>query len=165
MQCEKFQELILTDYLDDELNVLQHQEIESHLAACPHCRAFAQNAKIALVDPFDQLERIEPSVRVWKNIKEAIGKDANPAVREDPFDLWETLRRLFPLPRPVLVMATFAVMAVMVLTVFLKQNNQTLVVQVEEEQATYLAYLMEDIGSADADENGGYGTAIEEYFL
>jgi len=162
MRCDQYQELILTDYLDKEAS---GEEIERHLAGCGRCREFAERARKIALEPFEHIERISPSPRLWQNIKEAIEEDTAGAVREYPLDLWGFLKNLFPLPRPALAVATLAVTVVMVLTLLSKQAPQPHLSRVDREQVTHLASLMDDIGDAGPDENGGYGTVIEEYFL
>ena len=168
MQCEKFQELILTDYLDRELAEEQRAALEAHLAQCPRCREFAEKALKVAVEPFEQLERLKPSPQLWANIKEAIKGAPQPDAREAPDDFWERLKQLFYFPRPALVLATAVLVTIMLLAVLPKQIGQNHIAQVDsvaEDEIEYLAALMEGTERIDLDENGGYGTAIEEYFL
>lgn len=165
MRCDKIQELVLTDYLDGELAGEQLRAVEDHLAACGQCREFAHHARKATVDPLEQLERIEPSARLWQNIQEAIAAEAqaDPAM---PVGFWEGFRRLFPAPRPAFVLAALVVAVVLSLTLIPRQTGQNSVVHSEgEEQIEYLAALVEVTMGSAQDANGGYGTVIEEYFL
>ncbi|OGX35455.1 MAG: hypothetical protein A3C36_01710 [Omnitrophica WOR_2 bacterium RIFCSPHIGHO2_02_FULL_52_10] len=168
MSCEKFQEMILTDYLDRELSAQRRASLEAHLTQCPGCREFAEQARKGAVEPFEQLERLKPSPQLWANIKEAIEEDPQPAVRGALVDFWERLKLLFYFPRPALALATVVLMIVMLLAVLPKPIGRNHIAQVEsvaEEEVEYLASLMEGTESMDSDGNGGYGTAIEEYFL
>ena len=45
MNCKKAQELMLTDYLDDEISEKEKARIEEHLESCQKCREFSIDAK------------------------------------------------------------------------------------------------------------------------
>ena len=169
MPCEHFQELLLTDYLDQELSAQQRSLLDAHLAQCPECRAFAEKAQQVAVEPFKRLERLEPSPQLWANIKEAIERvGPQPAVQGEGVDIWEKVKQLFYFPRPALALLSTVLMIVMLLAVLPKQAGWNLFGRGDraaEKEIEYLASLVEGTENMDSDANGGYGTAIEEYLL
>ena len=43
--CKKSQELMLTDYLDDQMTAKEKARIEEHLESCRKCREFSIAAR------------------------------------------------------------------------------------------------------------------------
>ncbi|MEE9487668.1 MAG: zf-HC2 domain-containing protein [Candidatus Brocadiales bacterium] len=163
MKCEKIQELVLMDYLDDEMGAEQLEQVEKHLAACAHCREFETMAKQTVFEPFMNVERVSSPESVWYQIKKTIEVKGEEAVVASFF---ENFMALFSVKRPVLALSIITVVLIIAVSItqflpFHKQSDTQDVVNVYlAEQIEYIAYL---------DENGefdtNYGTGIEEYFL
>jgi len=160
MQCEQCQQLILTDYLDGETNDTQNREIEEHLSRCPQCKEFAHNAKKITVEPFENMERLQPSPQVWVNIQEKINQP-----QEQPDVLagfLDKVKELLSAPRPAFALATALAVILMIVTLVPNKGNQSNVARIDPvEQIEYMASLE----IYEPDENGYYETDIEEYFL
>src|SRR4051812_23957848 len=70
--CKKFQDLILTDYIDGEIDQKTREMIDSHVRACPQCQRLAEDVKQNLVAPFKSVERENVPDQVWISLKEKI---------------------------------------------------------------------------------------------
>ncbi len=160
MQCEQCQQFILTDYLDGETNDTQNREIEEHLSCCTQCKEFAQNAKKITVEPFENMERLQPSPQVWANIQEKINQP-----QEQPDVLagfLDKVKELLSAPRSAFALATALAVILMIVTLVPNKGNQSNVARIDPvEQIEYMASLE----IYEPDENGYYETDIEEYFL
>ena len=164
MQCKDAQELILTDYLDGDMNEEQKKGLKVHMADCPKCCEFAVHAESTVIAPFEDAPVQQPSPQVWQNIKESIEEQqraTNPVA-----DFFEKLKGIVFAPRPAFAFATVLVIALLTVKLFLPtdQSNQIVQVDVNGEEIEYVVYVMSDIDDS-GDESDGYGTDIEEYFL
>ena len=70
-QCEHFKDLILTDYIDGELDKNLAGSLESHLLDCSDCRAFFKEVKDNTALPFQQVLHQPVPVGLWDTIKQA----------------------------------------------------------------------------------------------
>lgn len=77
MGCSKFRDIIITDYVDDELDEQGKQEINHHLQGCAACRAFAAAVLKIAVDPLRKAEITEPPAFLWTRIKSHLEQDHN----------------------------------------------------------------------------------------
>lgn len=180
MKCDKIKELILTDYVDGQLEAAEKVRLEEHLKACSACHEFAQTVQKELVTPFADLDRPEVPPAVWQNIRTAI------APEEDVEPAWSAVIRFLgnlQALRPAALLMAGAVIIIALTAILMKpvsppdQIVQQPVVQPrlaaqssqppqEEPLAeTYLAEIDDDYGDVFELADGGYGTAIEEYFL
>ncbi|NLI77987.1 MAG: hypothetical protein GX442_16305 [Candidatus Riflebacteria bacterium] len=75
MTCERWRDLILTDYLDGELSDADRQGLAAHVAGCPSCRDLMEKAPTTLVKPFEALEHPAPPPRVWAGVVQELGLD------------------------------------------------------------------------------------------
>jgi len=99
MNCEKVRELLLTDYVDRELDADTAALVGAHLARCASCKAFEATVLHAAVEPFKAAAPSTPPAHVWKRIERAIAS--------------EPKRRVFlAFPKPVFVMATVTMLVV-----------------------------------------------------
>ncbi|MCA9403922.1 MAG: zf-HC2 domain-containing protein [Candidatus Omnitrophica bacterium] len=180
MKCEKVKELVLTDYVDGQLETAEKVRLVEHLKTCASCHEFAQAVEKELVAPFADLERPEVPPVVWQNIRTAIVPEEEPEPAGPAFIRFlDNLRSL----RPALLILAGVVFVFMLSTLFTKsagtpeQIAQPPVIQQqlaaqegpsstdELTVETYLASLDDDYDDVyDLAENG-YGTALEEYFL
>lgn len=180
MKCDKIRELILTDYVDGQLVSSELKKLEAHLNSCKTCHEFAATVQRELAAPFEELEKVEPPVVIWENIKKAV----TPV--EEKLSTFDTLVRFFgnlqTLRQTALLMAGVVIVLGVAFLVTRKEASPTQMVQeqkinvqlvanekpmlLDEEtlEEEYLAYLADDYAAVD-DIFEGYGTAIEEYFL
>lgn len=161
MNCERIQELILTDYLDDQMDKSQRKYLEEHLSSCPQCLEFAQAAKRSAFDPFVGADKPNPSESVWLNIQESIlaqqqGK-GNVLV-----DFWERFKFSAPVPRPAFAFAAVITMVLAVGTLTEYRLHQKVSVK---EQIEYLDSLANPSEGISVNGGQGFGTSVEQYFL
>ena len=173
--CKRIQELILTDYLDDEIS---KESVDKHIASCKECREFLAMAKKITIEPLRNAKRdhIREDV-VWSRIQDEI-RDEEAYVNEYDSELsfFEKVKDMILSPKPAFALGTFAVLVLTILVLNFNANQSQLVkekqkqisvkekvVTVKDEESKeelYLAYYFEqDKGYKD------YGTSLEEYFL
>lgn len=163
MNCKQIQELILTDYSDDELSQALRKEVRAHVMACSECRQFEQRVQKTTIEPFSMTDKIAPPDYIWDRIKEKIALEN----KQQPAMVFSGLRnffhRIFIIPRPVFAVAT--IMVVILITVVLMRSPY----QRQDTVALHLEEQIEFLSSLDVDEISdaslGFGTAIEEYLL
>ena len=127
MNCEEIKDIIVTDYLDREVNEEMSRCIESHISKCSNCYQFENMLKLKVVDPFKSMKVSAPPDSVWINIKDNIKHGQRVNDESGILDvLLHKARILFSIKRPV-----FAVLMLMVVitvgTLFIKTklNNDT----------------------------------------
>jgi len=165
MNCEKIKELILTDYIDNEMIDKERIRLNIHFAHCHECKGFFETVKNTVVRPFAHAERIEPPGFIWHRVKEAImaKKQQKPSFVTS---ILEKLKFVFYIPKPVLAMSTIMVLFLVValITTLRFSNKETLEAN-REDRAEYSAYSIETPVSALLNNDGGFGTLVEKYFL
>lgn len=158
MDCIKCKDLILTDYIDGQMQPKAKAALEAHIAQCADCAALAKEAGQLLSVPFAQAQRQEVPPYLWHRIKTSVERQAYAPAAPT---VWERLRGAMALPRLAPALATFVLVA-LVGTVSIKQYN---VQQAKAEgQGQYLAYVLASSDTAESD-NGNLGTSLEDYFL
>lgn len=75
MRCNKFRDIIITDYVDGELDAQGQQEIERHLQECAGCREFAAAVSALSVTPLRETAPEEPPAFLWTRIQNRLGQD------------------------------------------------------------------------------------------
>ena len=145
MNCNKVQELLMTDYLDGELKPENEDGVKKHLETCSQCKAFEQTLRQNVVEPFKNLEEIQPPPSVWTKIHATITEEEQKK-RQGEFNwldwLKEKLNLIFLFPRPAYTLATICVIAILVTTFMPKTSVKT--AEIDEyliEQAEFLGGL------------------------
>lgn len=151
--CKEIKDLILTDYIDEQIDQATKSRVETHLLSCPDCQAFSQEVKSSLVVPFEQAERQAVPAHLWNSIKEKI-EEKEYAVASNPFE--KLLELLFPRLVPA-----FASVAILILVGSFVFHDQLVKRDQAKAQEKYLVSLL----STAEDNSDGLGTTIEEYFL
>jgi len=165
MNCEKIKELILTDYIDNEMNDVERTRLNVHFARCPGCKEFFETVKNTVVKPFTNAKKIEPPGFIWYRVKEAIMAEEQKKLGFVA-RLLEKLKAVFYIPRPALAMSTIMVLAVIVvLMTTLKFSNKEALETNREDQAEYSTYSIETPVSVLLNNDEGFGTLVEKYFL
>ncbi len=156
--CKKIKDLILTDYIDDQVDQLVKAQIDEHLLSCVDCRLFAQDAKERLT--FDSASREEVPQHLWLKIKEKIQNDSSPRLKYN--DFFHAFHRVFSLPYLAPALAGFVIVILLGSVGFYHQLSER---QQAKEQGEYLVSLWRssDVG-ADIQGNADQ-TSIEKYFL
>lgn len=163
MNCDKVQELLLTDYPDGEITVDTREHVERHLAVCARCREFERVARQTAFEPFKDAEGIPPPESLWYRIKDTIAEERD---KQSSANVFTRLKRSFSIKRPVFVLSTamlILIIAASVTTLLMshrQSNPQDVVNDYLEEQIQYLAYFDEENGGTNMD----YVVNIEDYF-
>lgn len=155
MECKKMRGLIMTDYLDGNLDKPTLKEVEAHIAACPGCRGLVSeltSIRASLKKESPQ----SPPPQVWERIRADIARV--PMKYSLAGNFAESIRSWIVNRRPAVVIAAAAILIFAVLTVtrLMPQNNPL---------------APDDIISIiSLEENGDYadynfGTPAENYFL
>lgn len=158
-ECKRFRDMILTDYLDGELDTESRERLEAHLSVCPACQAFAREAKRELEVPFEKVQPEPVPDQVWRKIRSRI--EAESAPRNVVGDILEKVFRL--LLRPQLVPAYIVLFMFFFSGAFMIHNQIRLVK--ETEQGRYLMSTLSMGNGSTGLENAKQETPIEEYFL
>ncbi len=157
-KCKKIQDIIITDYIDGELEGNELKIIEDHLLDCESCRKFAQSARESMskihVKPKDVPEDL------WLSIRSAI-ENENRSKNNVIFRITEYIK-LLRFPRLVPVFGGVSVVILIVVSIVLGRVTK---LANENEQFEYLSNLLSVNNGYSTAENIGLGTAIEEYFL
>ncbi len=158
MKCKKIEGLLITDYLDKEIDGLDKVLIEQHLACCPVCRDFAANTKRLLSEPFTDIERSDAPEFIWRRVKDAIISERerrrNPVV-----DFFERLKGAIYIPKPALVFISIITLLLIVgIVAKLQFASKYALKNNVQEQVEYLDYPREN-------SDAGFGTLVEQYFL
>ncbi|MDP8266359.1 MAG: zf-HC2 domain-containing protein [Candidatus Aceula meridiana] len=158
MKCKQIKELVLTDYLDDQVSKEQKQSIEEHLTQCTACREFAAEAKEVLKNPFESVQPIKAPDHLWNKIEGAIEKHRQESLIQKA---WDALSGTFAAHKPVFALSTVAA-TILLLVAVVKipaWQTQTAANDYLNEQFEYLVYSDDqtDVGLSD--------TWVDEYFL
>ena len=165
MKCEKIKELILTDYIDNEMNDEERIRLSIHFSRCHGCKEFFETVKNTVVEPFVNAKKIEPPGFIWQRVKEAIAAEQ----QEKPgfaAGILEKLKSVFYIPKPALAMSTVTalVLIVVLMSTFNFSNREALETN-REDKAEYSVYSVETPVSALLNNDDGFGTSVEKYFL
>ncbi len=171
MKCSDVREYILTDYLDERMSADAQASLERHLAECVGCREFEAQARRIMTAPFRQAERLSPPEGLWEKIHARIVAEQGARRGSPAAAFWAGLKERWALPKPAFAAAALVgVVAIALTFTVLRQSTQgpeRTRLDLEAE-AAYVAVLLESTGGVSVGENGengGFGTAIEEYFL
>lgn len=74
MNCQKIREVILTDYIDNELEEKTQTKIKNHLANCPACRNVEKALKAMIVEPLRNSESFNPPAVLWSKIRNKLAQ-------------------------------------------------------------------------------------------
>jgi anti-sigma factor RsiW len=159
-KCEQFKDLILTDYIDGQLDKNFSESLEGHLLDCSDCRAFFKEVKNNATLPFQKVLQQPVPAGLWSAIKQNIEQENQAAAPLS--DFIKKLKGLIVFPRLVPVFASVVLM-------FLAGSVTLNTVQVQRaqdrDQGEYLVALLSSTGSSAQGDNNDLGTPIEHYFL
>jgi len=168
MNCRKIQEIILTDYIDGQLDDKRKGAIEEHLAHCHHCQELAGIAREGVLKPFINVKKQEVPAIIWDQVREEIVARQERKVVTGTTFLINLLEKIVPVttfPRPVFALASIATLMLMIgILPQLMMNNPTVKID-EVGQVEYLSLLTDTSGDVPAGESADLGTPIEKYFL
>ncbi len=165
MKCDKVQKLIITDYLDGQVNEEQKMEIEGHLAGCVHCKEYELAAKETVITPFNRVEKLRPPEATWYKIRSQIEKEEQLQGRTYPFaNLVRGIKTVLYIPKPAFAVATVAIVLLVTITV-INIPSEKIVKLSTEEQIECMDYLLGEFDFESTDDNNYFETSVEEYFL
>ncbi|MCP4267614.1 MAG: hypothetical protein GY777_18960 [Candidatus Brocadiaceae bacterium] len=165
MKCDKVQELILTDYLDGQINEELKVGIEKHLTSCTDCKEYERVARATTVTPFNNMERLSPPATTWVRIRRQIEKEELPQGRTNPFaNLIGGIKSLLYTPKPAFAVAAAATVILVIVTV-IKLPSEKIVKLSTEEQIECMDYLLGEFNEESPNDNNDFETSVEEYFL
>ena len=167
MKCEYVKELILTDYLDEQLGKEQKTQIEKHLTICKGCKEYELLTRTAVVEPFNNLKRHNPPEAAWHKIREQIEEELPLQEPTNSFaDLIRKVKTFLYIPKPAFVVTTIIVLLLAVITVMKLQPEDQKIVKVNpESQIECITYLISVFDQETVNGNDDFGTSIEELFL
>jgi anti-sigma factor RsiW len=159
-KCDHFKELILTDYIDRQLDKNSAGSVESHLLDCSDCRAFLKDVKNNAVLPLQQSLSQPVPAELWAAVRQSIEHDNQAASPMAGFI--DRLKSLTVFPRMVPIFASLIVMllagSVTLTTMHIQQAK-------DKDQGEYLVSLLSPTGLSTVSDNNDLGTPIEHYFL
>ncbi len=164
MNCKKIKELIITDYVDGEIDLTLRKKIEGHLKVCNQCRQFMQALRQSAIEPFKGAKRNIPPESVWRNIESAIEQQRTRNVFGNIIDKIYTL---FPVRKPALVVAAIIAIVLIALVIMKPPFDSRNAINAHlNEQVEFLAAINSGYEPAYPDmDYTDLGTSIEEYFL
>lgn len=169
MNCKKIQELILTDYVDGEMDEGEKEVVLRHSANCVDCQNFMVTAKEMIHEPFRNVESINPDALLWYKIKQGIETEKERHGRDKPsIGILEMMRYRGRILIPAIVMAVVVIVVIWTDIITFQQFSMYRTGRTDSSQEASLAvnYGMEDESVEYAlMENANFQTAIEEYFL
>jgi hypothetical protein len=154
--CHKIKDLILTDYIDQELPEDQKNEVSAHLTFCVNCQKFAEETAQTLVVPFSNAPKEQVPEHLWDDIKSKIQEDTAFAPQSNLIERF-FLGLKYPKFAPIL-------MSLILLLIIgsLSAHNSQLKQTKDKDQVQYLSALLDSETDTSAN---NFGTSIEEYFL
>lgn len=156
MNCKKARELILTDYLDEQMEAEPQKSLEDHLSACFHCREFVSVAQKNILKPFMDAEKAHPSDQVWRQIKETIKEGPESAMPDSLTVFLNIFKKYFLFPKSAYALAGILVLILVTIPWTRPMMNK---------EIKYIEYLVEATEDVSTSQDGGYGTSIEDFFL
>ncbi len=167
MNCKNVEDLILTDYLDGQMDEEQKKLIEKHLASCVHCREYVLTARKTVIAPFDNSERVNPPAVLWHKIREQIDEEEQPEALTSPFaDFIHSIKSLLYMPKPAFAVAMIVILLLVTVSVVkLPSKNQEIVKVDTENQVECITYLISVFDQDSMSEDDNFEDPIEEYFL
>lgn len=120
MNCKEVQDLILTDYIDGELDMEAFREVNRHIETCKACRVMTEAVIQTVVTPFKDLERVTPPEPVWHHIKDEISRDHRKGLFRY---VSEKLSPIFLLQRPIFAVPAIAIALVVIVFITMSPDN------------------------------------------
>lgn len=167
MKCKDVKELILTDYLDEQLGKEQKAQIEQHLTICKGCKEYELLTRTAAVEPFNNVERYNLPEMAWNKIREQIEEERPLQAPTNSFaDFILRIKSFLYIPKPAFVVTSILVLVLVGITVIrLRPEDQKMVKVDPERQIECINYLMTVFDQDTINGSDDFGTSIEELFL
>lgn len=144
MGCEKVRGL-LGRFYDKELRGAEYDAVAEHVQACIHCSAELKKFERVggvLRNHYESVSASEDLSDMWGRISSGLEP---PPLEEAP--LWQRIRRVFAVPKPVWAVVGAVVIAVIVLFVYFPTterpavaSNECIIDKVEAENSSVMVY-------------------------
>ncbi|PIQ89755.1 MAG: hypothetical protein COV72_01525 [Candidatus Omnitrophica bacterium CG11_big_fil_rev_8_21_14_0_20_42_13] len=160
MNCGRIEELLKTDYIDNELDEKTRLLIKEHLSACRKCAGLEAQLREKIIAPFKAVEKYHPPEYLWQNIKDGIAPGVEKFPLTEGISIADRILIILRALKPAYLVPVLA--AVVVIAVLLSsplKNNGGLDSYIAEQSE----FIIDNNG--DAINANGLGTSIEEYFL
>ena len=162
IQCKKIQELLQTDYLDQETDQQEERFITEHLKQCSECSGLEKRLQAQRI-LFQRAKHQPVPERLWSKIAEAIVTERLKQKEGLFVGIRQRLRDLIAVRRPAVVLVTSLFSVIIILALF---ANTTIQNQISLNRQA----AAESIAGYSLNGQNGYalydlGTGIEEYFL
>ena len=160
-KCDHFKDLILTDYIDGELDKNSADGVERHLLDCAHCRAFLKEVQDNAALPLRQASQQPVPVELWGAISQRVyanlmNKPSLVADFTEQFKGWVVFPKVVPVLASLVLM--FLAGSVAFNTIQVRQAR-------DKEQGEYLVALLSSTGASSPSDNNEGASPIEHYFL
>ena len=159
MNCKKVRDLILGDYIDNELSERLKQAVEGHLHGCCGCREYLSAVRSANIASFDPARRFAPPDCVWQAIRGTLDRQEVRIAR--PAAGLGGLRIFIFRHKPVFALSSAMAVVLIAALFLLPLNNQRMVREHFVAQADFLA---KGVRTSPVDSPVELETGIE-YFL
>ena len=164
-KCKEIKELIITDYLDNEISPKDRARLNIHFSRCKGCKEFYEQVKSKLIQPFAAVGKQDAPESIWQNVKQAIiaEQQEKPSVVGS---LLSKLRSLIFVRRPAFAISTVMALVLIVgVVIKVRLNSADGLSGSTQTQMENLAYSMEMPFAALLNDGYSLGTPMEEYFL
>jgi predicted anti-sigma-YlaC factor YlaD len=164
MNCKKIQEVIITDYIDEQMTNKAKSLIDQHLARCTACAGYLSSIRKAAVNPFANVSKEIPDQVLWVRIKQTIEEEQQYQLEASlKPNFWERLRLGVHIPRPAFALATVVTMIFIIGSTGQLFFSAPVVNINGQDQVAYLSSLIDD--PVDMNNGNDSQTPIEKVFL
>lgn len=164
---EQIKELILTDYIDGQLDEKARKEMDAAIARDPKLQEFLAAVRQNAHEPFESLPPAKVPEHVWLNIKDKI--EATQQAHEKPLPVLdgflEQVQAWWTRPRLSLALGSAMAMVLVFMWVGVGRYQGTHVRYNKEKQVEYLMFLADGDAALNGEDITDFDTTIENYFL
>ncbi|MFC1501584.1 hypothetical protein ACFL58_03965 [Elusimicrobiota bacterium] len=159
MKCNNIQKLIITDLIDNELNVDMKKEIESHIKVCRECSAYLKKVNQFAVQGLRNVSRENIPSDLWPSIKENIEK-------ERKVGMFGKLKNIFSITSIPKLAVSFAALLIIAVSSYVIVSRDGNGYSANGEPAILaLSYLEDEKENYEKESYIGFGSTIEDYFF
>ena len=158
MRCKRVKELLLTDYIDDEVGISLKEEFDKHIEDCQACMTYKINIDKGLSPLFEQAKAESPQDEMWQNIRPRI-------IQGNQKSTSKIFALNFFLRKGVFAFATVAALLFIIISFHIANNNQLAATnKFLLEEGSFL-YSLSSSNGQESFNNADFGTIIEEYIF
>jgi len=166
MHCKKIKDLLMTDFIDGQMDAKLYEQVRGHLKTCKQCGQFERVLRRSVVEPFAKLGKVKPPDSVWQKIKEDIIRTEHGQSAGVLAWLKNYLHGLFRAPQPVLAFA--ATLLIFLLTAGIAHellNGRRTINAYVQEQEEFVSNLNSEEENSLTMNHNGLDTVLDEYYL